>query len=82
MRVINRAQKLALLQSLVNGTTTAAQLDTLRQLQEPIHITLNLSEDEQAVPADPSEPTYHIDCFSNGITRKYYRYPDGSVEPA
>lgn len=94
MNVINRAQKLVLLQSLMNGTATDAHLKMLRQLRETVYVTLNLDDDRQDTPEDLlvqerkatsedlDEATYHIECFSDGTTRKYYRQPDGSVVPA
>lgn len=82
MNLLRRAEKLALLSSIVQGNMTPGQVAQFRQSREPMQLTLSLGDGEDSLPYDPDEPTYHIDIYSDHTTECYYRYPDGRIEYA
>lgn len=78
---MNRIEKIKMLTALMTGTATPKQIADLRESGEPIHLTLNLGDDENPFEQDPNEPTYHIDIFDNWKkTIRYFKYPDGRIE--
>lgn len=84
---MNRAAKINLLTSIVQGSLTAGQVAALKKSREPIYLTLNL-DDGKPVPHDPTQPTYHIHVSygeagppgGQTTATRFWHYPDGRIE--
>ena len=76
---MKRAEKITLLNSLLTGTATPKQIADLRKSVEPIHLRMNIGDDDQ--DSTPNDPVYCIDVYSDGTTQCYDKYADGRIVP-
>lgn len=78
---MNRNNKRNLLERIMQGEATDADVERLQKTSEPLIVTFEISD--ITIPVQDNEPTYHIRTYTDGRPAYgYYKYPDGREEPA